>query len=193
MDPGALGAAGAWAMGAAGAGGRLAARSVHPARRRRPLRGGAPAADPGGLDRENLRPAPAPAPAAHAGVDGADSNPAGPARGRRGSSLHHRDKGVTLMAESLAEKKARASKILTRHAKAYPDARTALDFTTPLELLVATILSAQCTDERVNAVTAGLFPRYRQAADWARVPLPGPERQIPFTGCFPATAQDPQR
>ena len=52
------------------------------------------------------------------------------------------------MAESLADKKARAGKILTRLARAYPDARTALDFTTPLELLVATILSAQCTDER---------------------------------------------
>ena len=66
------------------------------------------------------------------------------------------------MAESVADKKARAGKILTRLAKAYPDARIALDFTTPLELLVATILSAQCTDERVNAVTAGLFPRYRR-------------------------------
>src|SRR5258705_7317481 len=189
MDPGALGAAGAWAMGAAGAGGRLAARSVHPARRRRPLRGGAPAADPGGLDRENLRPAPAPAPAAHAGVDGADSNPAGPGGGGRASGLPHRDKGGRRRAESLVEKKAGAGKILTRLAKAYPDARTALDFTTPLELLVATILSAQCTDERVNAVTAGLFPRYRQAADWAGVPLPVLEREIHSTGFFRAKAR----
>ena len=93
------------------------------------------------------------------------------------------------MAESLAEKKARAGKILTRLAKAYPDARTALDFTTPLELLVATILSAQCTDERVNAVTAGLFPRYRQAADWAGVPLPVLEREIHSTGFFRAKAK----
>jgi endonuclease III len=93
------------------------------------------------------------------------------------------------MAESLADKKARAGKILTRLAKAYPDARTALDFTTPLELLVATILSAQCTDERVNAVTAGLFPRYRRAADWAGVPLPVLEREIHSTGFFRAKAR----
>ena len=86
MDRGALDAAGARALRAAGAGGRLAARSVHPARRRRPLRRGAPAAAPGGLDREKLRPDPAPAPAAHAGVAGADSHPAGAARGRRGST-----------------------------------------------------------------------------------------------------------
>ena len=90
------------------------------------------------------------------------------------------------MAESLLEKKARAGKILTRLAKAYPDARTALDFSTPLELLVATILSAQCTDERVNMVTAGLFPRYRRATDWAGVALPVLEREIHSTGFFRA-------
>jgi len=54
---------------------------------------------------------------------------------------------------------------------------------------VATILSAQCTDERVNAVTAGLFPRYRQAADWAGVPLPVLEREIHSTGFFRAKAK----
>jgi endonuclease-3 len=93
------------------------------------------------------------------------------------------------MAESAAAKKARARKILDRLAKAYPDARTALNFTTPLELLVATILSAQCTDERVNAVTAGLFPRYRRAADWAAVELPTLERLIHSTGFFRAKAR----
>ena len=62
------------------------------------------------------------------------------------------------MAESLPAKKARARKILGRLTRVYPDARTELHFTTPLDLLVATILSAQCTDERVNAVTAELFP-----------------------------------
>jgi endonuclease III len=76
------------------------------------------------------------------------------------------------MAESLPDKKARARKILSRLARTYPDARTELHFTTPLDLLVATILSAQCTDERVNAVTAQLFPRYRRAQDWADLPLP---------------------
>ena len=49
----------------------------------------------------------------------------------------------------------------------YPDAHCELDFTTPLELLVATILSAQCTDRRVNQVTPVLFARYRSAADYA--------------------------
>jgi endonuclease-3 len=93
------------------------------------------------------------------------------------------------MAESAAAKKARARKILDRLAKAYPDARTALNFTTPLELLVATILSAQCTDERVNLVTAELFPRYRRAADWAAVQLPTLERLIHSTGFFRAKAR----
>jgi len=86
------------------------------------------------------------------------------------------------MAESLPAKKARARKIMSRLARVYPDARTELRFDTPLDLLVATILSAQCTDERVNAVTAELFPRYRRAQDWAAVPLPDLERLIHSTG-----------
>src|SRR5262245_12812946 len=93
------------------------------------------------------------------------------------------------MAESLPAKKARARKILARLAKAYPDARTELHFTTPLDLLVATILSAQCTDERVNAVTAELFRRYRTAQDWAEIPLPTLERLIHSTGFFRAKAR----
>ena len=93
------------------------------------------------------------------------------------------------MAENLPAKKARARTILTRLAKAYPDARTELHFSTPLELLVATILSAQCTDERVNAVTAELFKRYRRAEDWAAVPLPVLEREIHSTGFFRAKAR----
>jgi endonuclease III len=93
------------------------------------------------------------------------------------------------MAESLPAKKARARKILSRLARTYPDARTELHFVTPLDLLVATILSAQCTDERVNAVTAQLFPRYRRAQDWADVPLPVLEREIHSTGFFRAKAR----
>jgi endonuclease-3 len=93
------------------------------------------------------------------------------------------------MAESLAEKKARARKIVARLDRAYPDARTELHFTTPLDLLVATILSAQCTDERVNAVTAELFKKYRTAADWAGVPLPVLEHEIHSTGFFRAKAR----
>ena len=67
--------------------------------------------------------------------------------------------------ESPAERKARARKIVRLLERAYPDAKIALNFTTPLELLVATILSAQCTDERVNQVTPALFAKYRTAAD----------------------------
>jgi endonuclease-3 len=93
------------------------------------------------------------------------------------------------MAESLPAKKARARKIMSRLARVYPDARTELRFDTPLDLLVATILSAQCTDERVNAVTAELFPRYRRAQDWAAVPLPDLERLIHSTGFFRAKAR----
>ena len=54
-------------------------------------------------------------------------------------------------------------------ADTYPDAHCELDFTTPLELLVATILSAQCTDRRVNLVTPALFARYPRAIDYAQI------------------------
>ncbi len=66
----------------------------------------------------------------------------------------------------------------------YPGARTALNYTTPLELLIATILSAQCTDVRVNQVTADLFKKYRTANDWAAVPLPRLEEEVRPTGFF---------
>ncbi|HEV8438434.1 MAG TPA: endonuclease III [Methylomirabilota bacterium] len=90
------------------------------------------------------------------------------------------------MAETAADKKARARKILERLRKAYPDAAIALRFDNPLELLVATILSAQCTDERVNAVTAGLFQRYRKARDYAAANPATLERDIHSTGFFKA-------
>ena len=61
---------------------------------------------------------------------------------------------------------ARVATIVERLHRAYPDATCSLHFSTPLELLVATILSAQCTDERVNAVTARLFKTYRSAEDY---------------------------
>ena len=90
------------------------------------------------------------------------------------------------MAEPARAKRARAAKILARLGKAYPDARVELRFRTPLELLAATILSAQCTDERVNAVTATLFDRYRKAEDFARAHPPTLEREIHSTGFFKA-------
>ena len=64
----------------------------------------------------------------------------------------------------------RAPEVVRRLRKAYPDARVALKFSNPLECLVATILSAQCTDERVNQVTAMLFRKYRTPQDYLRVP-----------------------
>ncbi|HEV7890571.1 MAG TPA: hypothetical protein VGP08_08030, partial [Pyrinomonadaceae bacterium] len=63
--------------------------------------------------------------------------------------------------EATPEKKKRVRQIIRTLKKEYPDARCSLDHTSPLELLVATILSAQCTDERVNLVTADLFRKYR--------------------------------
>ena len=93
------------------------------------------------------------------------------------------------MAESVAERKRRAARILSRLATMYPDARIELDSTNPLELLVATILSAQCTDQRVNQVTAELFPRYRSARDWAAAPPDRLEREIYSTGFYKAKAK----
>ena len=88
--------------------------------------------------------------------------------------------------ESVAERKARARKIVRRLEAAYPDAKIALDFTSPLELLVATILSAQCTDERVNQVTPALFKKYRTAAEWAGLTPAMLEPQIRSTGFYRA-------
>src|ERR671934_1244995 len=68
--------------------------------------------------------------------------------------------------------------------KVYPDAHTELNFRTPLELLIATILSAQCTDKRVNMVTPALFKKYRSAKDYASAPLPELENAIKSTGFY---------
>lgn len=88
------------------------------------------------------------------------------------------------LGESAGELKARALKILRALKKAYPDAHVPLNYGNPLELLVATILSAQCTDARVNEVTAALFKKYRKAGDWARSPLPVLEEEVRSTGFF---------
>lgn len=91
--------------------------------------------------------------------------------------------------ESFEDKKRRAATVLRRLAKAYPDAHCALDHSSPLELLVATILSAQCTDVRVNLVTPHLFAKYKTAADYARSPRGVLEREIRSTGFFNAKAK----
>ena len=80
----------------------------------------------------------------------------------------------------------RARRINRVLAELYPDAHCELDFSAPLELLVATILSAQCTDKRVNQVTPVLFARYRTAADYAAADREEVEKIIVSTGFFRA-------
>ena len=95
--------------------------------------------------------------------------------------------------ETLEAKKARTRKILRRLAAVYPEAETALRHGSPLELLVATILSAQCTDARVNQVTPALFAKYRTAADYARAAPGELENDIRSTGFFNAKARSLRR
>ena len=86
--------------------------------------------------------------------------------------------------ETLQRRQARAAAILRRLKKEYPDAKCELDWSTPLELAVATILSAQCTDKRVNLVTPALFKKYRAARDWAAAPQATLEKEFHSTGFF---------
>lgn len=86
--------------------------------------------------------------------------------------------------ETAEAKAARTKKILVALHKAYPTAHCELNFSNPLELLIATILSAQCTDKRVNLVTAALFQKYRSAADFANAALNDLEQAVKTTGFF---------
>ena len=83
-----------------------------------------------------------------------------------------------------AERKARARKIIARLKREYPDATCALQHRSALQLVVATILSAQCTDARVNMVTPHLFAKYRTAADYAAADPRVLEKEIQSTGFF---------
>ncbi|MGD0462187.1 MAG: endonuclease III [Tepidisphaeraceae bacterium] len=85
---------------------------------------------------------------------------------------------------ALQQRRQRANAILCILQSVYPDARCSLDYRTPLQLLVATILSAQCTDKRVNQVTKRLFKKYKTAADFANSPGGELERDIQSTGFF---------
>jgi endonuclease-3 len=91
-------------------------------------------------------------------------------------------KGSKLTRESPIER--RAPEIIRTLSEIYPDAKVALNFSTPLEMLVATILSAQCTDERVNQVTKTLFQKYRTPQDYMRVPESELAADIRPTGFF---------
>jgi len=82
------------------------------------------------------------------------------------------------------------AKILKALEREYPDATCSLNFTTPLELLVATILSAQCTDERVNQVTRDLFQKYKTARDYAQVSQTELEKDIQSTGFYKNKAKN---
>src|SRR5262252_10060047 len=86
--------------------------------------------------------------------------------------------------ESKAAKLTRVRKLIAGLQKTYPDAHYELNYSNPLELLIATILSAQCTDKRVNIVTAELFKKYRSAADFAKADPAVLEQEIKSTGFF---------
>ena len=86
--------------------------------------------------------------------------------------------------ESTDELKKRVREVIRRLKRVYPDAKCSLTHTNPFELLIATILSAQCTDERVNIVTADLFRKYRQPEDYLKVPARELEKDIQSTGFF---------
>jgi endonuclease III len=82
------------------------------------------------------------------------------------------------------DRAARVSRILPLLKKTYPQAKCSLDHASPLELLVATILSAQCTDDRVNLVTKKLFKKYRTAAAYAKAPQEELEKDVQSTGFY---------
>ncbi len=95
--------------------------------------------------------------------------------------------------EIFLEPKDRATKIMELLEKEYPNAKIALNYKNPLELLVATILSAQCTDERVNAVTKELFKKYTKPVDYAKADITDLEKDIRSTGFFHNKAKNIQR
>ncbi len=94
--------------------------------------------------------------------------------------------------ESLQQKAARTARLIGILRETYPDAHCELNHTNPLELLIATILSAQCTDKQVNLVTAELFKKYRTAADYAHAAPAEFENDIKRIGLFRAKARNIQ-
>ena len=94
------------------------------------------------------------------------------------------------MRESAVERKKRAQAIYRILSKTYPNVRCELNFRTPLQLLVATVLSAQCTDKRVNMVTPALFKRYKKAEDFAGANIRELQTLIKSTGFYRAKAKN---
>jgi endonuclease-3 len=109
----------------------------------------------------------------------AKQSPVASARSRRRSAARPKPRGRFVRPDP-----ARTQAVLAILERTYPDAKTALDFGAPLQLLIATILSAQCTDARVNQVTPGLFARYPDAAAFAAAPQAELEQQIRSTGFY---------
>ena len=94
------------------------------------------------------------------------------------------------MRESFADKKKRAQAMYRILSKTYPDVKCELDFKNPLQLLVATVLSAQCTDKRVNAVTPALFKKYRTVQSFAGADMRELQTLIKSTGFFRSKAKN---
>jgi endonuclease-3 len=92
--------------------------------------------------------------------------------------------------ETLAQKRARAAKMVSILKRAYPNAKCSLDYKTPLQLLIATILSAQCTDARVNMVTPALFAKYKTASDFASAKPSELESLVRSTGFYKNKAKN---
>src|SRR2546428_9560895 len=88
------------------------------------------------------------------------------------------------MRETRTERKQRTEQIIKLLKRAHPDAHCALNHSSAFELLIATILSAQCTDERVNIVTADLFRKYRGPEDYLKVPAVELQQDVRTTGFF---------
>lgn len=86
--------------------------------------------------------------------------------------------------ESQKAKRQRTEEILARLRQTYPHSRIALDFSTPLQLLVATVLAAQCTDKKINEISPALFRRYPAARDYAGADLPELEEMVRSTGFY---------
>jgi endonuclease-3 len=91
---------------------------------------------------------------------------------------------TTTTNKTIQQRRERVTAVLPILKKTYPQAKCSLDYKSPLELLVATILSAQCTDARVNLVTKTLFRKYRSAQDYANVPQEDLEKDIQSTGFY---------
>ncbi len=107
-----------------------------------------------------------------------------PAKKTLRAKVRSKQTGTSRAKEDPNQKTQRVQKIVGMLEQQYPRIELALHFKTPLDLLIALILAAQCTDERVNMVTAGLFKKYRTAHDWAEVDREVLESEIRSTGFY---------